>query len=1057
MVKKIITPIKNTDNNIAAHPPNLPNILVQEGDLTAAFMPDAREAQEADELFLLPEADNEWLLDLQAEDIFWNPDWQSAAYAAGPNGSQSAWQPQMLSDTSPESLPAPSLLAAEVATPSPLSASMPLKMLGGLLAGAGLTGLLAGAGGSSSDDASSAPTQAPRPPAAAEKPATAVSPQPAATADNAADQQPSTPSAAVEQPTASEATGTASAANGNPRPSENIVEPKPAPDSIKDTATPVANTQPQPSETVIAPVPDVAKEPAAQPEQADKHRNTLPSDQPQPTETIQPQPPVTVTAPVPAKTTGNVAQPEVTEQPKNTRPSTAAPATTDKVTQPSETAITPAPGKNTATAERPAVSNATDNTAAETAPAASDKTTPPSETDAPPSPGANTPVADAPAVVGKARLDGFGEYTIYRHAEYGKYVDARDFGSDPSGKSDSLAAIKAALAAAHQQNAAVYLHGKLTISDQIVFDESNARARGLFGDGMGETVVSFGKAQTGVYNPNTNQDDIREYAGILIDGQNHKTIANLSVEYTNSADFYRRGESYFGKVTGILVNDADHTLISKVEVSGANRAGVFFTSTQTLQKDPQSSDGRSYKARLIRDEIQEDYADLPLGENNRIVDSYLHHNRVAGALVSYQKDFIAENNLFSWNGHAADGGTGYGIAASAGSYNFGLTYRNNTSDHNYRKGFDVHDGNNVVIENNTSIGDRLYGIAVYNRQFTMDNVKISNNTIIQDPAFRLKTDDNGEILYHGYAGIQLQTNTQFKDLHSSGSGSFDISGNTIKNLAVYQDALHTYGIEFRNHEQQMDYTLNIADNTISGESSKYLIAIINNTQDQINQTAGPGSGTINITGNSGDIGAIASGTMPIFINEHHTDGNLRGEVTLADNIIRVREHSDGSVEGVQVIGNAERYNVVNNIFELGGQMNHSIISIHGRGSGEVPLLNVYNNEVRTDLDTLYRRWVEYVNAEVSADGNYHKGSALAAINPLPLSAVASITSVSPKLRAAANDSGDEALPQLSDLLSDNADLSAAPSVGTGAAVGYAVTVDTGKLDWPSEAALALLV
>ena len=70
-----------------------------------------------------------------------------------------------------------------------------------------------------------------------------------------------------------------------------------------------------------------------------------------------------------------------------------------------------------------------------------------------------------------------------------------------------------------------------------------------------------------------------------------------------------------------------------------------------------------------------------------------------------------------WNGHEADGGTGYGMAVVAGSYNYGVTYRKNTTNHNYRKGLDVHDGTGIVIEDNVLTGDRLYGIVAYNRQF----------------------------------------------------------------------------------------------------------------------------------------------------------------------------------------------------------------------------------------------------------------------------------------------------------------------------------------------------
>ena len=127
--------------------------------------------------------------------------------------------------------------------------------------------------------------------------------------------------------------------------------------------------------------------------------------------------------------------------------------------------------------------------------------------------------------------------------------------------------------------------------------------------------------------------------------------------------------------------------------------------------------------------MDETYENLPLGENNRLIDSHLHHNRVAGALVSYQKDFVADNNYLAWNGHEADGGTGYGITAMAGSYNFGVTFTNNTTDHNYRKGLDVHDGNDILIANNTAIGDRLYGIAVYNRQFTWITSKSSTTPL----------------------------------------------------------------------------------------------------------------------------------------------------------------------------------------------------------------------------------------------------------------------------------------------------------------------------------------
>ena len=50
---------------------------------------------------------------------------------------------------------------------------------------------------------------------------------------------------------------------------------------------------------------------------------------------------------------------------------------------------------------------------------------------------------------------------------------------------------------------------------------------------------------------------------------------------------------------------------------------------------------------------------------------------------------------------------------------------------------------------------------------------------------------------------------------------------------MYKNAQHTYGIEFRNHEPEMYYKLDISNNVIQGESSKYMIAVINDTRNRV--------------------------------------------------------------------------------------------------------------------------------------------------------------------------------------------------------------------------------
>lgn len=573
------------------------------------------------------------------------------------------------------------------------------------------------------------------------------------------------------------------------------------------------------------------------------------------------------------------------------------------------------------------------------------------------------PIINNPTLVNKT-------YTIHHHPTYGKYIDASAFGTDPSGNSDSLNAIKSALLAAHAEGVAVHLSGQLYISGQIKIDESLNNVKGLFGDGMGETGIFFDKSQTGVFNPNTNQDDIRDFAGILVDHVDGMTIAELSVVYKNE-DFYRTGQSYFGKVNGIQINDADNTLISKVEVQGANRAGVAFTSTDSLTREPGYS--KTYKERAAVGEIDENYTNLPLGENNRIVDSNLHHNRVAGALVSYQKNFVAENNLLSWNGHEADGGTGYGITAMAGSYNYGITFTGNTTEHNYRKGLDVHDGTDIVISNNISKGDRLYGIAVYNRQFAMDKVKITDNVIVQDAGFRLDMDDDQGARYHVYSGIQLMTNTQQRELNTDDNAVYIISGNKISGLDVYKGAQQTYGIEFRNYERDINYTVDITGNTITGDSTRYIIGILNDTRHPKNGDAGAGSGVINISGNTAEIGEIIPGSVALYVEEKAVVDTLRGSVTVADNNVTIGK-SNGYIEVMQIQGNAETYNVSDNSFTLGGNMDKALISIIGKTSAE-PTATISNNNIQTDLSgNLSKGWIEMKNVSYIALENQHNGS-----------------------------------------------------------------------------------
>ena len=579
-----------------------------------------------------------------------------------------------------------------------------------------------------------------------------------------------------------------------------------------------------------------------------------------------------------------------------------------------------------------------------------------------------------------------GGYTVHVHPRFGKYVNVGDFGADTAGQRDSIDAIRKALTAAHREGAALRLHGTLLISQQIKLDESNRGVTALFGDGPDKTEIRFGWKQFGApFDSDTNTDDIRDHAGVLIDGQSNKIIANLAVKYTND-DFYRRGESYFGKVSCIMVSDADGTLVDNVQASGANRAGVIFTSARAHSRYPGTNPGAlarhvSYKA-LYRDG-RIPRAEVPVGKNNRLVNSHLHHNRVAGALVAFQQDFLATGNRLAYNGHVNDGGTGYGIATEAGSYNFGVTFRRNATDHNYRKGLDVHDGNDIVIEDNQVNGDRLYGISVYNREFSMTRVRIANNVIRLNPHFRMPA-SGGDSAYFGSAGIHLDANSAFFDLRSEGPGVFEIRNNKISGLAVYEGtgkgAGDTFGIESRNHEQEIDYTLDISGNEISGESAAWLIGIFNDTQFQPrSRRSGPGkgSGAIRVQDNTATIQRTPLNKgVPLNIGEASSDGNQRGSITVQGNTFRILEKNLSYTEAVDISTNAATIAIRDNTFELRGPLDNPYFRITGKAQN-ASRLEIERNTICADAANLPGHWLSPTRLNVTVRGNQYNGQPIA--------------------------------------------------------------------------------
>ena len=475
---------------------------------------------------------------------------------------------------------------------------------------------------------------------------------------------------------------------------------------------------------------------------------------------------------------------------------------------------------------------------------------------------------------------------VYDDADYGKYVKATDFGLDTTGKVEASEAIKKALSAANEVEggASVMLSGTVLLKNTLVIDENYTNVKGLIGSGpsRNNTKILFNKKQDGEHDPETNLTDNRYESAVLIQNQNNFTVGRLTVEhaydssdYTKDNEFYRKGKSYFGRSNGIYVNDSSNVTINDVRAMKFNRAGVFFSSSKATAQE-YDSNGRPIRYSSISEKVSNEVKsigdpDVPIMDGNKVTNSFLHNNRVAGVMFGYQRNFVVDNNILSYNGHVLDGGTGYGAASMAGSYNDGITYTGNYTNYNYRKGLDIHDGNKILIENNVSLGDRLNGIEVYNRANPMTDVIIRNNKVTQDPNSKLENDDDDPARYRGYTAISILTNEKnHKWTKPLDKGRYVISNNTIEGLTkpFENGQLGTFGILFRNNESSNDYSLNIEGNTITGDSTDYIISVNNNTAQASRGVEGGGSGDITISRNKIEVDDIKQ--LPIYINDDTT-------------------------------------------------------------------------------------------------------------------------------------------------------------------------------------------
>lgn len=419
---------------------------------------------------------------------------------------------------------------------------------------------------------------------------------------------------------------------------------------------------------------------------------------------------------------------------------------------------------------------------------------------------------------------------IYQHPEYGNYVNALEFGADKTGQVSSSDAFQRAIQFAHAHKAALYLgEGEFYITQSILLDYRVSDVTAIFGAGMNKTKVRF----------DWNQATQANNSGILVKELNNKLIGDLTIQYTG--EYYRANNAYFGLIDGIQLDHTDNTTVQRVNVSGANRSGVRFGSIRYYAQNVKDS--------ILTGNIDPKKLDLP--ENNRIVNSHIHRNRVAGVFGTFQKNLVVSGNVMAYNGHPQDGNAGYGFALGVGSYNDGVQITNNTTRKNYRKGIDAHDGDNILIQNNKSEGDRLFGIGIVARTFAMRNITIKDNLIVFDPVHHVFTDDTepNNVAFKEFWAIDLQTNYDNVGHYTNQAGQFVIQNNTVRGLQdnPLDQNIRINAIRFGFHDHH-PYNVQVSDNKVFGTSADRFILLSSKSQSPGNVTVNNNQATIPTVG-----------------------------------------------------------------------------------------------------------------------------------------------------------------------------------------------------------------
>ena len=352
----------------------------------------------------------------------------------------------------------------------------------------------------------------------------------------------------------------------------------------------------------------------------------------------------------------------------------------------------------------------------------------------------------------------------------GVFLNLKEMGAKGDGVTDDTEIFRQALEQVTETGGTVYIPaGEYYLSERLNFNGENIT---ICGDGQASRLIYYCDQTRKL----SDTDRISKTLLFMKNGTDI-VIRDLYIEMVGEF-FDDLLESYHGAACGIIINNGTDVLIENVEITGFNSSGIHIS-------------GAKYS------------------KNVTVRGCHIHHNRVAGVLFGDVDGLLITDCVMEYMGSPKDAGTGYGCAGASDCRPLNVRIVNNQANYNYRKGIDMHAGENAVIEGNTCNANRLYGI--YTEGPKTNHVVIKDNIISN-----MNYDDIGlGEIYDFIIGIAVGPYTAADGVDYE----FQVIGNVIENFGLVKgDAI---GIQLYGPAFEGTYT--VKDNIITGTDISRLI------------------------------------------------------------------------------------------------------------------------------------------------------------------------------------------------------------------------------------------